>query len=189
RLLAACDRRPTPMLGWIVRLALQTAMSKDELLKGRRQDLDLKTRVVVIPKNLNRPLRRVPLSREATRIYRELLGHPDRPDNEELLFYGAMGSLGVRRPLAMDKAFRAVALQARLKGLRFNDLRHEALSRLAKAGLSEVEIHTLAGLPLPRGVRPPRRPEVAELVARLDAVGFGMVRSGGRGGGQETLSI
>ncbi|MBF0417839.1 MAG: hypothetical protein HQL86_06290, partial [Magnetococcales bacterium] len=28
RLLAACDRRPTPMLGWMVRIALQTAMSK-----------------------------------------------------------------------------------------------------------------------------------------------------------------
>ncbi|MBF0270453.1 MAG: tyrosine-type recombinase/integrase [Magnetococcales bacterium] len=175
RLLAACDRRPTPMLGWIVRIALQTAMNKDEILKMRTDDLDLKARVATIPRTLGRPERLVPLSRGAVRVFEDVLNYSDRPDREELLFYGSYGALGVRHPLTIDKAFRAVAFQARVKGLRFSDLRNEALSRLEQAGLTEVERFTLAGLTFPRGVKRPPRPTVAELVARLDEVGFGLV--------------
>jgi integrase len=183
RLLAACDRRPTPMLGWIVRIALQTAMSKDEILKIRTPDLDLKERVVTLPKGTTRPARQVPLSLEAVRLFREVLDYPERPAGEALLFFGAMGVTGLRRPLAIDKAFRGVVLQARLKGYRFADLRHEALSRMEAAGLTEVERATVAGLVLPRGVKRPPRPEVGALVARLDERGFGVVGrvSGGRG--------
>ncbi|MBF0340107.1 MAG: tyrosine-type recombinase/integrase [Magnetococcales bacterium] len=181
RLLAACDRRPSPLLGWIVRIALQTAMSKDEILKIRQEDLDLKARILTIPRTLSRASRQVALSREAVGLFRDALSYPERPDDEDLLFFGAMGSLGVRRPLAIDKAFRAVVLQARLKGFRFSDLRQEALSRLRAAGLSEVEVFTLAGMSLPRGGGRPVKPAVMDLVARLDAVGFGIRRSGRRG--------
>ncbi|MBF0628825.1 MAG: tyrosine-type recombinase/integrase [Magnetococcales bacterium] len=174
RLLAACDRRPTPMLGWIVRIALQTAMTKDEILKIRRQDLDLKARVVILPKTAGRAERQVPLSCLAVRWFQEALDDPERPDDEELLFYGAPGTLGIRRPLAIDKAFRAVVLQARLKGFRFSDLRTTALSRMTEAGLNEVETHTLAGLAFPRGIKRPPRPTLAALLARLDEVGFGI---------------
>ncbi|MBF0428441.1 MAG: tyrosine-type recombinase/integrase [Magnetococcales bacterium] len=172
RLLAACDRRPQPMLGWIVRIALQTAMSKDEILRLRKGDVDLKERVITIPKVLNRPMRQVPMTREAVRVLKEAVRYPERPADETLLFYGAMGSLGIRRPLAIDKAFRMVVLQARMKGFRFNDLRNEAISRLEAAGLTEVEVLTMAGLPFPRMAKRPPRPTIEELVARLDGVGL-----------------
>ncbi|MBF0127031.1 MAG: tyrosine-type recombinase/integrase [Magnetococcales bacterium] len=174
RLLAACDRRPTPMLGWIVRIAMQTAMSKDDILRLRKGDLDLVERVVTLPRLLSRPRRQIPLTREAVRVFREVLVYPERPEDEELLFFGAMGKLGIRSPLAIDKALRMVLLQARMKGFRFNDLRNEALTRMAAAGLSESEILTIAGLPFPRQAKRPPRPAVGELVARMDAVGFGV---------------
>ncbi|MBF0190582.1 MAG: site-specific integrase [Magnetococcales bacterium] len=174
RLLAACDRRSTPMLGWIVRIVLQTAMNKDEILKMRTGDLDLKARIATIPRTLGRAERQVPLSRAVVRVFNDVLSYPERPDNEDLLFYGAYGSLGVRHPLTIDKALRAVAMQARVKGLRFSDLRNEALSRLEQAGWTELERFTLAGLTFPRGVKRPPRPTVAALVARLDEVGFGV---------------
>ncbi|MBF0296107.1 MAG: tyrosine-type recombinase/integrase [Magnetococcales bacterium] len=173
RLLAACDRRPTPMLGWIVRLAVQTAMGKEEILRLRKGDVDLGARVATIRKHLTRPMRQVPLTREAVRVFREVLAYPERPAEEELLFFGAMGKDGERAPVAIDKAFRMVLLQARLKGFRFNDLRNEALTRMAAAGLREIEICTIAGLPLPRLATRPARPALPELVARLDAVGLG----------------
>ncbi|MBF0163183.1 MAG: tyrosine-type recombinase/integrase [Magnetococcales bacterium] len=173
RLLAACDRRPTPMLGWIVRIALQTGMSKEEILRLRIADVDLEARMVTIPRVLSRPMRQVPLTRVLVGVFREVLNYPERPEGETLLFFGAMGSLGIRRPLAIDKGFRAAVVQARLKGCTFGDLRHEAVTRLAEAGLSEVEVHAVAGMPMPRGVRVVK-PTVGALVARLDEVGFGV---------------
>lgn len=172
RLLTACDRRPTPMLGWIVRIALQTAMSKDEILRIRKGDLNFDERILTISKWLNRPMRQIPLSRETIRVFLEAVHYPERPIDEDLLFYGAMGSLGIRRPLTIDKTFRMVLLQARIKGFRFNDLRNEAIARLETAGLSEIEVMTIAGLPMPRMAKRPVRPSVHELVARLDAVGL-----------------
>ncbi|MEO5346847.1 MAG: site-specific integrase [Magnetococcus sp. YQC-9] len=174
RLLAACDRRPTPMLGWIVRIALQSAMSKDEILCLRVTDVDLMARVVTIPKVLNRPMRQVPLTRGLIGVLREVLAYPERPPGETLLFFGAMGALGIRRPLAIDKAFRSALLQARVKGYKFSDLQHEALVRMAEAGLSELEVRTIAGMPVLRGGRHGVKPGVAELLERLDAVGFGV---------------
>lgn len=175
RLLAACDRRPTPMLGWIVRIALQTAMSKEEILRVRKGDLNFKERILTVSKYLTRPMRQLPLSQEGVRVFQEALHYAERPIEEALLFYGAMGSLGIRRPLAIDKALRTVLLQARMKGFRFNDLRNEAMARMEAAGLTEVEICTLVGQPLPRTGKRLVRPSMAELVARLDAVGFGVV--------------
>lgn len=174
RLLAACDRRPTPMLGWIVRLALQTAMNKEDLLRIRRCDLDLKNRVLTLPKLMTRAGRQVPLTKEAVRLFQTALNHPDRPEDEELLFYGSVGSAGVRHPVAIDKAFRSVVMQARLKGFRFSDLRQESIRRMRDAGLTDGEIFHLVGLALPRGARRPPRPVLSELVARLDEVGLGV---------------
>ncbi|MBF0128043.1 MAG: tyrosine-type recombinase/integrase, partial [Magnetococcales bacterium] len=168
---------PTPMLGWIVRLVLQTAMAKEELLRLRKGDLDLAARVVTIPKTLVRPVRQVPLTWEAVRIFRQVLAYPERPPEEELLFFGAVGKGGVRNPLAIDKALRTVLLQARMKGFRFNDLRNEALSRMEEAGLNAAELLTVAGQPLPRTLSPHGarlvRPTMAELVIRLDGAGLG----------------
>ncbi|MBF0614255.1 MAG: site-specific integrase [Magnetococcales bacterium] len=173
RLFAACERRPSPMLGWIVRIALQTAMHKDEILNIRKQDVNLKARIVTIVRTPTRPGRQVPLTREAERWFAKAWHHPDRPADEELLFYGALGTTGIRRPLAIDKSFRSVVQQARLKGLRFADLREEALARMRDAGLTEIELQVLAGLPVPRGGPRSPRPAVEMLVARLDEVGLG----------------
>ncbi|GAB0056330.1 hypothetical protein SIID45300_00636 [Candidatus Magnetaquicoccaceae bacterium FCR-1] len=185
RLLAACDRRPTPMLGWIARIALQTGMSKEEILRLRIADVDLAARIVTVPRVLSRPMRQVPLTRVLVGVFREVLDYPERPEGETLLFFGSMGALGIRRPLAIDKAFRSAVVQARLKGCAFGDLRHEAVTRMAEAGLSEVEVHAIAGMPMPRGGRVVK-PTVVQLVARLDAVGFG-VEAARRGAGRRGL--
>ncbi len=175
RLLAACDRRSTPMLGWIVRIALQTAMAKDEILRLRESDLDLDGRMVTVAKYRQRGMRQVPLSQACVRVLQDALNYSERPADETLLFFGATGKLGVRSPLTIDKSLRIVFLQARLKGFCYNDLRNTASASMEAAGLTEVEIRTIVGLPLPRMAKRPPRPTVEALVARLDDVGFGLV--------------
>ena len=46
---------------------------------------------------------------------------------------------------ALIKAFRTACTTAKIDGLRFHDLRHEALSRLSERGFGVLELATIAG--------------------------------------------
>ncbi|MBF0455686.1 MAG: site-specific integrase [Magnetococcales bacterium] len=179
RLLAACDKHPNPMLGWVVRLGLETAMRKSEILTLKQEDIDLKKRIAVVPKNQTKAPRPVPLTQKAVHIFQEIFAQKDRPTDTPLLFYGELGRFETRRPYAIDRVFRQLLLTARMKAFRFSDLRFEAISYLREVGLSELEIIALAGT---RGIRGRRRPEQQPeaLVKRLDALGVGVIK--GKGG-------
>jgi integrase len=49
RLLAAVDKHSNPMLGWIVRIALETGMRSSEIVTLHRGQVDLKRRIVRLP--------------------------------------------------------------------------------------------------------------------------------------------
>ncbi len=103
RLLAAVNNHSNPMLGWIVRIALETGMRSSEITGLRRHQIDLKRRVVRLSDTKNDSARTVPLSRLATVTLQAALDNPTRPQDCDLVFFGEPGKDGKRRPYAFTK--------------------------------------------------------------------------------------
>ena len=98
RLLAAVDQHSNPMMGWIVRIALETGMRWSEILTLRESQVDLKRRIVRLLKTKNTQPRTVPLTLSAVEMFRKAIANPVRPDDTDLIFSGAPGRDGVRSP-------------------------------------------------------------------------------------------
>ncbi|MDE2150015.1 MAG: site-specific integrase [Gammaproteobacteria bacterium] len=146
RLLAACDAHSNPMLGWIVRLALATAMRKDEIRTLAADQVDLDRRVIRLSMTKNGSARTVPLSTAAVDVLRQALAWPLRLETgSPLVFPGEPGRDGQRRPYMLKKAWQDAVRRAGITGLRFHDLRHEATSRLIELGLSAQEASAISG--------------------------------------------
>lgn len=97
RLLDAVDAHSNPMLGWIVRIALETGMRSSEITTLRRGQVDLDRRVVRLRETKSTTSRTVPLTNEATRLFRQALSNPVRPIDTDLIFFGEPGKDGKRR--------------------------------------------------------------------------------------------
>lgn len=124
---------PRSVLAAAIRLALETAMRRGELVKLDWRYVDLDRHVVHLPETKNGDPRDVPLSDEAVEVFLEL-GPCD------------LGSvLGVSGD-QLGKDFREVRDRLGIKGLTFHDLRHEATSRLYELGtLSDMEVAHVTG--------------------------------------------
>ncbi|MBF0138270.1 MAG: site-specific integrase [Magnetococcales bacterium] len=174
RLLAACDAYVNPMLGWIVRIALETAMRQGEILRLRVQDIDLVNRLASIPPNKtkarNKPERVVPLTREAVRVFGVAVNWIFRPTDSDLVFPGDPGKDGVRRPYTLTKPWQTVLKRAGVEGFHFHDLRHEAVSRLVESGLSDQEVAAISGHQTMQMLRRYTHLRPRDLVMRLDAI-------------------
>lgn len=72
-LFAAAEAHSNPMLGWIVRLAVETGMRSSEITGLRRPQIDLRRRVVTLADTKNGTARVVPLTRAAAEILQ--VGH------------------------------------------------------------------------------------------------------------------
>ena len=74
------------MLGWIVRIAVETAMRSSEITGLRKPQGDLERRVVTLYETKNTMPRTVPLSKRAMELFRQALANPVRPKDCELVF-------------------------------------------------------------------------------------------------------
>jgi hypothetical protein len=81
----------------------------------------------------------------ATESFRLALNNPVRPDGMNLIFYGEPGRDGKRRPYNFNKVWADVKKGAGVGDFKFHDLRHEAVSRLVEAGLSDQEVASIIG--------------------------------------------
>lgn len=145
-LLQAADSHSNPMLGWIVRIALATGMRSNEIVTLKRSQVDVQKRVVVLTKTKNGSSRTVPLSLEATRVFKLALSNPVRPIDCDLVFFGEPGKdTKTRRPYTFNKIFLQLKKRIGLEDLHFHDLRHEAVSRLVEAGLSDQKVAAISG--------------------------------------------
>lgn len=133
------------MLGWIVRLAVETGMRSSEITGLRRSQVDLNRRVVTLKDTKNGSARLVPLTRVAVEILRSALDNPIRPIDVDLVFFGEPGRDGKRKPYVFQKLWASIVQTAGLADLHFHDLRHEAVSRLVEAGLSDQEVASISG--------------------------------------------
>jgi integrase len=105
-------------VGLAILLALETAMRHGELWAMRWEDVHLEQAYVRLPMTKNGSARSVPLSRLAV----ELLSGLER--SAERVLPVPQASAGT--------LFRRAAKKAGVDGLRFHDLRHTAITRLAK---------------------------------------------------------
>ncbi|MEM7254567.1 MAG: site-specific integrase [Pseudomonadota bacterium] len=168
RLLAACAAHTNPMLGWLVKAALYTGMRAGEIQTLRRDQVDVTRRIVTLEQTKNGSARTVPLSIPATRLFLDVLNNPLQPDDTDLLFWGEPGRDGHRRPYEFRPAWKSALRRADISGLRFHDLRHEAVSRLVEAGLGDQEVASISGHKSMQMLRRYTHLRAEDLVHRLD---------------------
>ena len=126
----------SPVYRNIVRLALATAMRRGEVLSLLWSNVNLDGRVAVLPMTKNGEMRRVPLSKDAIAVLKE-----QRINNVQSI----TGKVFDVTQISLDKAWRRACRSAGVSGLRFHDLRHEAISRLFESGFNVMEVSAISG--------------------------------------------
>lgn len=129
--LAPVGRRSREMLP-LVKLALQSGMRRGELLALRWEDIDLDVRTAYLPTSKNGHPRLVPLSTAAVAI---LAAVPRAGE-------GRVFSISSHATVA---AFKRATDRASIQGLRFHDLRHTAISRMASRLPNVIELAAVTG--------------------------------------------
>ena len=168
KLLKAVDKHSNPMLHWIVRIALETGMRSSEITTLRRNQVDLERRVVRLLETKNTSPRTVPLSANATALFREALNNPVRPIDTDFVFFGEPGKDGKRRPYTFNKVWLDIKRSVGCADFRFHDLRHEAVSRFVEAGLSDQEVSAISGHKSMQMLKHYTHLRAEDLVGRLD---------------------
>jgi integrase len=143
RLMAACDGMYKDPEGWrlLIGMALETAMRAGELLGMRWDEVKLKERFVVIPKEREktRKGRQVPLSKRALSILATLSKR--RSKGEARVFESFPES-----SVLLGRGFKRITKRAGCDDLRFHDLRHEATARFfERTQLQTMEIALITG--------------------------------------------
>ena len=169
-LFQACDAHSNPMLGWMARIALYTGMRAGEIKSLTRSQVDLEKRTVHLTETKNGSSRTVPLTRQATEVFHAALNHPVRPLDTDLVFWGEPGRDGIRRPYEFRPAWHRTLNKVGIEGLRFHDLRHEAVSRLVEAGLGDQEVSAISGHKSMQMLKRYTHLRAEDLVERLDRV-------------------
>jgi len=146
QLLAACDEYSNSILGWVVRIALYTAMRSGEILALTKANVDLTKKLVTIHDTKKKYSRTIPLTNKAQAVFRDVLSNALCSSDTDLLFYDEPSRKdGVRHGYAIEKCWRQALERAEIEGLRFHDLRHEATSRFVEAGLSDQQVASITG--------------------------------------------
>ncbi len=169
-LLMGVDANSNPMLGWIVRIALETVMRTSEIVTLRRPQIEIERCIVRLLQTKNTHPRTVPLTSSATELFRSALAHPIRPLGTDLIFFGEPGRQGFRGPYAFDRVWQETKKKQGLKDFHFHDLRHEAVSRFVEAGFSDQEVSAISGHKSMQMLKRYTHLRAEDLVARMDGV-------------------
>lgn len=170
KLLSAAHQHSNPMLAWIIELALETGMRKSEITGLHRHQVNLKKRIILLQDTKNEDSRLVPLSRRATDVMKAALNNPVRPIDTDLVFFGEPGKNGRRGPYVFTKTWNELKKRIGMQDLRFHDLRHEAVSRMIEAGLSDQEVSSISGHRSMQMLRRYTHLRGENLVKRLDSL-------------------
>jgi integrase len=140
-LLRACRKSGAHYLETFVILAIETGMRFGELAGVTWANLNLDKRTIYLPDTKNGSPRTVPLS---TRAINAIQTQPRSIDGR--LFSAKPGSIRSAFLIALSKA-QGTQPDSRefLRGLRFHDLRHEAVTRLFERGLNPIEVGMVSG--------------------------------------------
>lgn len=168
----------------VVRLAVETAMRRGEIVSLRWEHIDLQDRVAHLPKTKNGESRDVPLSSKAVAVLEALMPEENEDEKENDEAEGDDSRVFKIRGDAVTRAFERAVERARkayeddckeakvrpdpkyLVDLRFHDLRHEATSRLA-AIFPMHELTKITGHKDPRMLMRYYHPRAKDLAKRL----------------------
>lgn len=151
---AICQATGSRILAAIVRLAVETAMRRSEIVRMRWENVDLRRRVVHLPETKNGHARDVPLSSRAVAILEGLARNID-------------GRVFDVREDAVTQAFARACQRAGIEDLHFHDLRHEATSRLAERLPGILELSAVTGHKDLRMLKRYYHPRAEELAKKL----------------------
>jgi integrase len=133
-LLDAAKMSKSNDIGSIIIIALETAARRGEIAAMSWEHINLARRIWFIPNTKNGTARTVPLSSRAVETLQKL---PRQIDG---------GVWTLRRADGITQAFDRVCQRAKIEGLNFHDLRHEATSRLFELGtLGIMEVASITG--------------------------------------------
>lgn len=173
-LIPAIQQYSNPMLNWIIQIAIETAMRHSEIVGLKRHQVDLERRIIRLTNTKNDDSRTVPLTLKAASVFKLALANPILMKCDSiLLFPGEPGKDGRRRPYLFNKAWRSIILKLGMDGLHFHDLRHEAVSRLVEAGLSDQEVASISGHKSMQMLRRYTHLRAEDLVEKLDRLKLG----------------
>lgn len=143
RLLQACRESRNPNLLPIVSLALITAMRFGEIAGLRWCNIDFEQRTITLWRTKNGDKRVIPLTTEATGIFRKLptFGSP----NDDLVFRSQRNTDTRKQRVSVREAFENALKRAGIKNFRFHDLRHTAASYIAMSGATQGELMAILG--------------------------------------------
>ena len=118
----------------IIDFAIHTAMRRGELLSITWDMVHLDKKTITLPPEITKTnrVRNVPLQPRAIEILQSL----PRSLN------GRIFPIGIKN---FERSWRAICRRASIKGLRFHDLKREAVSRLFEKGLSVSEVQLFCG--------------------------------------------
>ena len=116
----------------LVRLALETAMRRSELLGLHWEHVDLGRRTIFLQLTKNGTSRTVPLSTYAVQILTEI------PRNIDGRVFPVTHEV-------VSQAFNRARKQAGVKDIRFHDLRHMAITKLAEKLPNLIELSAVSG--------------------------------------------
>lgn len=139
KLLEAGKKTRNPLLIPIVRLAMETAMRRGEMLTLRFRDVDTERCTATIRESKNGYSRTIPLSSLALAILETRMAAMSVKDK------ALNNRIFPLTPVAVRLAWDKLAKRAKLDDLHFHDLRHEAISRFFELGLTVPEVASISG--------------------------------------------
>jgi len=138
----------------LVKLALETAMRRSELLGLRWEHIDLERRTLFLQLTKNGTSRTVPLSTHAIQIL------TDMPRNLDGRVFPVTHEV-------VSQAFNRARRQARVQDVRFHDLRHMAITRLAEKLPNLIELSAVSGHKSLAMLKRYYHPKASELARKL----------------------
>lgn len=118
----------------IIRFALETGLRRSEVLAARWGDVDLRNRLLRVPRAKNGHPRSIPLTQAAVAILEDVRA---KVDGDGRVFPTTANALR----LAWERSIR----RAGVEDIHFHDLRHEAISRFFEMGLTAPEVALISG--------------------------------------------
>jgi len=133
-LAALCQDLPE-LVASATELSFETAMRRGEIVNIRRADIEFHNRRLYVPIAKNGHPRFVPLNSRAIEILKERID--TIPSNWQRLYPVNAESL--------SKAFRRACKRLAIEGLSFHSMRHSAITKYAKRGLSLAQLKVVSG--------------------------------------------
>ncbi len=164
-LLEECQRKGYNQLHHLITFAIETGMRQGEILSMCWEDIDLGNRRVLLRHTKNGDSRQVPLTTRAKETLTQLINSKCK----DLVFPQCHWILRKQ----FSRVVRDLAAKDNKNpfiGLRFHDLRHEALSRLSDKGLNVIELAHISGHRTLSMLRRYTHPCHISLIKKLDKI-------------------